>query len=45
MLSNISKLVTTINEWGILYKVVGKFVASKTLHEVGTRFCQPNQTH
>jgi hypothetical protein len=45
MLSNIAKLVTTINNWGILYKVVDNFIASKTFHEVGARFCWPNQTH
>jgi hypothetical protein len=45
MLSNIAKFVTTINKWEILYKVVGNFIASRTFHEVGTRFCWPNQTH
>jgi hypothetical protein len=36
MFSNIAKFVTTINEWGILYKIVGNFIAGKTLHEVET---------
>ncbi len=45
MLSNIAKLVTTINNWGILYKVVDNFIASRTFHKVGIRFCWPNQTH
>jgi hypothetical protein len=36
MFSNIAKFVTTINEWGILYKIVGNFITGKTLHEVET---------
>ncbi len=45
MFSNIAKLVTIINKWGILYKVVNNFITSRTFHKVRTRFCWPNQTH